>query len=806
MATLWQDIRYAIRMLLRTPGFTAVVVVILALGIGANTAVFSIVNGVLLRPLPFAHPERVVQILRQHRKTDRPDQYHSLADAFEIHRRNHVFAEVAAISLKYLVDISSDEPRGIGGASVPATFFELLGVQPLLGRGFRPEEQQPGKEHVVVLSHEYWTQQYGANPDILGRTITLREGTSSREGTTFREKTYTVIGVMPAGFWCLDHRSLWMPLVVTAGQAIENSPYDSYLIARLAPGIMLAQAQAEMDVIAGQLRQERPRTNGDLSFLLASPQERMVANVRHTLWILAGIVGSVLAIACANVASMLLARSLGRQREMAIRRTLGAQRLRLVRQYLTESLLLSLAGGLGGVLLTVCTLGPLKAALPYDVPRVSEVRIDARVLGFAMVVSLLVGTLVGLVPVLRHADMDTSRTLKRGRLSGGGGGILHRALPVGEMALSLMLLAGTGLLIRSFRGLTSVDLGFDPQHVLVAEAEPYGSLYPQPQVYFPALLERIRRLPGVQTAALGSLRLFGGRAQNSFRIPGRETPPDGESPSADVIHVDEDYFQTLRIPLRQGRFPTENDRADTEPAVVVNEAFARRHFPAASAVGQTIVCWDKAWQIVGIVADVRPNGFRSDSTATMYFPYRQIPGRLSVRLLVRTEGEPLSVLGSLRREILALSPRLPPAQIRTIEGMLSRRVAPLRFNMQVLSLFAGLGLILAAVGVYGLMAFFVSQRTHEIGIRMALGARRIDLLKSVLGQGFRLALVAIALGLAGAWALTRLLSSLLYGVSPTDPLTFAGVALLLAGVALLACYLPARRAARIDPMVALRYE
>jgi putative ABC transport system permease protein len=805
MGTLWQDLRYGFRILARSPGFTVVVVVILSLGIGANTAIFSIINGVLLRPLPFANPQRVVQIFRQRQKGDRADPFNNMRDCLEIQKRNHVFAGVAALSPTGFVDTSFEEPQRIGGARVPAAFFDLLGVRPMLGRGFRPEEERPGQEHVVVLSHEYWTQHYGANAGILGQDITLQEEIWSREGITSREGIYTVIGVMPASFWCLDRRSLWAPLVITAEQSRESGTYDSYLIARLGPGITLGQAQAEVDVIAGQLRQERPPASGDHSFLLLAPRERLVANVRHTLWVLSGIVGFVLAIACANVASMLLARSLGRQREMAIRRTLGAQRVRLVRQYLTEGLILSLAGGLGGLLLTVCTLSLLKASLPYNVPRVSEVRIDGWVLGFAMAVSLLVGTLVGLVPVLRHADLDTSRILKKGRFVVGGG-ILHRALLVGEIALSLMLLIGAGLLIRSFRGLTSVDLGFDPKNVLVADTDPRGSLYPQPHVYFPALLERVRQLPGVQTAALGDLHLFGSRAQNTFRIPGREIPTDGQSPSADVIHVDEGYFQTLRIPLQQGRFPAENDRADTEPVVVVNQAFVRRYFPNASAVGQTITCWDKGWQIVGVVADVRPNGFRSDSTATMYFPCRQISRSPSVRLIVRTAGEPLSVLDSLRREFLALAPRLPPAQIKMVEEILSRRVAPLRFNMQLLSLFAALALLLAAVGIYGLVAFFVSQRTHEIGIRMALGARRIDVLRSVVGQGFKLTLVGTVLGLAGAWALTRLIASLLYAVSPTDPLTFVCVALLLGGVALLACYLPARRAARIDPMVALRYE
>lgn len=805
MGTLWQDVRFATRLLIRSPGFTVVVIFILAIGIGANTVIFSVVNAVMLRPLPFTDPGRVVQILTQF-KEGRTDPYNNISDCIEIQKRNHVFEKVAAISPAYFLDMNPDEPRGISVARVPASFFSLLGVQPFLGRGFRPEEERPGHDHIVVLSHQYWTEHYGANEDVLGQDIILQEGIWTRDGMTFKEGVYTIVGVMPADFWCLDQRSLWVPLVLTAEQlSRSDTSRDTYLITRLRPNVRLEQAQAEIGVIGLQLMQERPRARAGRSFLLVSPQEHLVADVRYTLWVLLGIVGFVLAIVCANVGNMMLARSLGRQREMAVRLALGARRVRLIRQYLTESLLLSLMGGLCGLFLTVFSLGLIKAALPYDMPRVTEIRIDGCVLGFTMAVSILVGTLIGLVPVLRITDMDTKRILQRSSFTVRGGA-LNRALLVSEIALSLVLLICAGLMIRSFWRLTSLDLGFDPKNVLVANADPRDSLYPQPQVYFPTLLDRVRHVPGVQTAALGDLPLFGSRSQNSFDIPGREVSQDGQGPSADVITIDEGYFQALRIALLQGRFLAENDRADAEPVVVVNKAFARCYFPNVSAVGQTITCWKKAWQIIGVVADVRPKGFSSDIAPTMYFDYRQVSRLSQLRLIVRTDGESLSVLKFIRRELLTLTPHRPVAQIRTIEEMLSGRVAPMRFNMQLLSLFAGLALVLAAVGVYGLMAFFVSQRTQEIGIRMAMGAQSGDVLRSVLRQGFKLTLTGLVIGMGGAFAATRILHSLLYDVSPVDPVTFVCVSLLLAGVAMLACYIPARRAARIDPMKALRYE
>jgi putative ABC transport system permease protein len=805
MKMIWHDIRYGVRMLVKKPGFTVIVILILAIGIGVNTVIFSVVNAVMLRPLPFANPGRVVQILTQFKEGSK-DPYNNISDCIEIQKRNHVFEKVAAISPAYFLDMSSEEPRGIGVARVPASFFSLLGVQPFLGRGFLPEEELPGHDHVVVLSHKYWTEHYSANEDILGQDITLQEGTWTRDGMTFKAGVYTIVGVMPADFWCLDQRSLWVPLVLTAEQLSRSATSrDTYLIARLRPNVRLEQAQAEINVIGRQLMQERPRVHAGHSFLLVLPQEHLVADVRYTLWVLLGIVGFVLAIVCANVGNMFLARSLGRQREMAVRLALGARRLRLIRQYLTESLLLSLVGGLCGLFLTVFSLGLIKAVLPYDMPRVNEIRIDGCVLSFTMAVSILVGILIGFVPVLRIKDMDTKRILQRSNLAVRGGA-LNRGLLVSEIALSLVLLIGAGLMIRSFWRLTSLDLGFDPKNVLVADVDPRDSIFPEPQLYFPALLDQVRRVSGVQMAALGDLPLFGSRSQNSFSIPGREVSSDGQGPSADVITIDEGYFRALRIALLQGRFLAENDRPDSEPVIVINKAFARRYFPNVSAVSQTITCWEKTWRIIGIVADVRPKGFRSDIAPTMYFSYRQTSRLSQLRLIVRTDCEPLSVLKSIRRALITLTPHRPVAQIRTIKEILRKRVAPMRFNMQLLSIFAGLALVIAAMGVYGLMAFFVSQRTQEIGIRMALGARSSDVLRSILREGFKLTLIGLAIGMSGAFAATRILHSLLYDISPVDTVTFVSMSLFLAGVAILASYIPARRAARIDPMEALRYE
>jgi putative ABC transport system permease protein len=604
MGTSWQDVRFAGRMLMRSPGFTLVVVLVLALGIGANTAIFSIVNAVLLKPLPFEDPARIVQVLTRFPGGGEVLPDNSPADFAEVQTRNHVFAHLAAMKDQTLVDLGRPEPRKVIGAQVSADFFRLLGVQPMLGRTFRPEEHRPGEDRVLVLSHPYWTQRCGADPDIIGRSLTFKEG------------AYTVIGVMSPGFQFLDPRDVWKPLVLTAeetGEAGRNA-FEALVIARLKPGVARRAAQAELDLINSQLTQQYPKSTAR-GFLLAPLQERMVANVRFALWVLLGAVGFVLVIACANVTSMLLARSIGRQREIAIRTALGARRLRLMRQFLTESLLLSLTGGLCAMVLIGFSFRLIRASLPVDMPRVHEIQIDGRVLSFALLASLVTGTMIALVPLLRIPGMGRGGAWREGRLGLHGGfhrDFAHKIFPVSEMALSLMLLVGAGLMIRSLGRLTSVDLGLDPKNVLTTDLTPNESIFSRPQGYYQALADSVKQLPGVQSVAYGGLRLFGSACLNLFEIPGREVSRDGKPATADFVDVSTDYFVTLRIPVLAGRCFTEGDHVDAEPVAIVNQTFVRRYFPDISAVGQTLTWYGNSARIVGVVGDVHPNGFRSE--------------------------------------------------------------------------------------------------------------------------------------------------------------------------------------------------
>jgi putative ABC transport system permease protein len=805
-------------MLARAPGFTLVVVLILGLGIGATTAIFSVVNAVLLRPLPFQEPGRLVEISTRFddpeiaRMIERATQAtgiinggNSTFDFREVQQRNHVFENVVAVGPWFGVDVSGDEPLQVVGACVSGDFFSCLGIPTLLGRTFLPEEDRPGKDQVAILGHRYWTQRFGADPGIIGQTVSFKEG------------TYTIVGVLPPNFRFLEYGGVsdtfayfaeqaglqdiqvWKPLALTPAKAGPGSlfSFGNFVLARLQPNVTVRQAQAELDVISSQLTQEfKPR--GQRSLLVNSVQERLAAHVRPALWALLGTVAFVLLIACANVANMLLARSLGRQREVVIRTALGAGRLRLVRQFLTESLLLSLLGGAAALCLTVWSLEFLKTSLLFRMPRLSDIRVNGSVLCFTLGVAVLVGLLIGLLPILRLSGPALGRALKESSLALRGAahrGTLNRLLLVSEMALSLILLIGAGLMIKSFWRLTHADLGFDPKNVVVVDKRFDG-----------LLLERVRQLPGVERVAAGGHCVDFSGTYEQFGVVGREIPAD-EKKEAKCLPATEDYFATLRIPLRAGRNFTAGDHAEAERVAIINETMARRYFADVSPLDQILTCKGKSCRIVGVAADVRPHGFRSEAMPMVYFPFPQanwFSG--SSEFIIRTGDRPEAMLGPIRRVFLAANPLTPAPRVRTLDEILAAPVTPMRLNVQLLSLFGVLALVLASVGVYGLMAFFVSQRTQEIGIRIALGARRADVLKSVVGQGLRFALLGTVLGLAGAFGLTRVLTGLLYNVSPTDPLTFAFVSFVLVGVAALASYLPARRAARIDPMVALRYE
>ncbi len=798
MSTVINDIKYGLRMLARSPGFTAVMVLILALGIGANTAIFSVVNAVLLRPLPYKNPSRIVQLSTYLRKDGDTLFSNTLSDFAEIRKRNRVFDQFVAVKAIRFVDIGGDEPRSVRGSRVPAEFFPMLGVSPMLGRGFHQEEEQSGKDQVVILSHQHWNQRFGADPDIVGQTITFKEG------------AYTVVGIMPPAFHFTGYEDVLKPLALTAEEAQNRFNYfNAQIFGRLKSGITIEQAEAELNVISNQLTEAHQRRS-QRDFHLTVLRERLVADVRTSLWMLSGTLGFVLLIACANVANMLLARSVGREREIAVRAALGAGRSRLVRQCVTESLMLSIAGGFSALILAFALLDVMRAFLPSGTPRVSEIRIDVWVLGFTLTVSLVMGTLIGLAPALRFAEMGMGQTLREGRLSRSGGRrryVLHKALLVCEVALSLMLLAGAGLMIKSLRRLTTVDLGFDPKGVLCVEVSERESIYEQPEAYFRALMERVSKFPGVRMAAIGSLPLLGSSVGNKFNIEGQDVSVDGEEPGADFITVSKDYFATLRIPLLAGSVFSNEDYGDGRYVALVNQTLARRYFPEGSVVGQFLAYGGKSCRIVGVVGDVRPKGFRSDVMPTVYSPYLYSGwGSSGTYLMVRAHGAPQALFAAIRRELLRLSPLRPVPNITMIEEMLADGIAPMRFNTRLLGFFAALALILAAVGVYGLMAFSVSQRTQEIGIRIALGARSSDVLKSFLLEGIKLTLIGLAIGLTGAFATTRIIRNFLYEVGPTDPLTFMSVSLLLIGVAMLASYIPARRAAKVDPMQALRYE
>jgi putative ABC transport system permease protein len=817
MRTIWQDIRFTARMLMRTPGFTFAVVLILALGIGANTAIFSVVNAVLVRPLPFRDPGCLVQI---ETRLDAPEFAQMLEQLtqttgitstsnspFEVHevrQRNHVFQNVAAIRPMYLVDVRATEPVRVFGAYVSAEFFPCLGIQTLLGRGFHPEEDQPGNDQVVILGYQYWKDRYGADPGIIGKAISFKEG------------VYTVVGVLPPNLHFLEYGGVteaftwmakqseskdidvWKPMALTPEKSGADSmnSFGIYLFARLKPKVTLNQAQADLNVISKQLTQEYEQ-RGPRTWLLTPVPERLAVNVRPALWILSGTVVCVLLIVCANVTNLLLARSLGRQQEVAIRIALGAGRLRLIRQFLTESLLLSLFGGLGGVLLTIWLLGSLRASLLSRMPRLSDISVDGSVLCFTLGVSVFTAALIGLAPILRLPELGLGCALK-GRAaairSAVPQGVLYKTLLVSEVALSLVLLIGAGLMIKSFWRFAHADLGFDPRNVLVVD---HGLDVP--------LMDRLQQMPGVRMVAVGEPCVIPGGSYEVFGIAGQDSSVGGLK--AKCVRVTKDYFAVLRIPLLAGRIFTAGDHAKAERVVIINQMIARQYFADSLPLGRILTCKGKSWQIVGVVADIRPHGLRNETIPTIYIPFSQGDWiTASSQVIVRTSGRLETMLAPIRREFLAMNPLSPVPRMWTLEELLAGAVAPLRFNMELLSLFAVLALVLTAVGVYSLIAFFVSQRTQEIGIRMALGAQSGDVLKSVLRQGLKLTLIGTCIGLAGAFALTRIITSLLYDVDPTDPLTFVFVSLFLIGVAMLASYIPARRAAKIDPMEALRYE
>ena len=826
MQTLWQDVRFGVRMLLKQPGFTLIAVFTLALGIGANTAIFSVVNAVLLRPLPYAEAGRLVH-LTERRKNFEPFSI-SYPDFSDWRARNRVFEHIGVYNFANYNLTSSGEPERLVAMQCSADLFTALRVRAALGRLFTNAEDKPGAPAAVVLSHKLWQRRFDSNPNILDQALTLND------------RPYTVIGVLPPDFRFTDERAeLWVPVGPLSAQPSwqqrDNRPGLS-AVARLKAGITLEQARAELDTIAAQLEQQHPDTNQHIRARVIPLLENYVRDVRRALWVLLGAVALVLLIACANVANLSLGRAATRQREMAVRVALGASRSTLVRQLLTESLLLAVAGGALGLLLTKWGVGLLLAFSASSLPRANEIGFDSRVLAFTAAVSMGAGILFGLAPALQASQADVQETLKEtARSATGGRHRLRQVLVVAEIALTFALLAGAGLLIRSFYRLQQVNPGFVDEHALSFRVLLPEQKYPdaQPRIdFYQQVMQKLRALPGVQAVSLASRVPMGGNNWISgFRVVGQPPPPPGQGPSMELTLVSPDYFRTLGIPLLRGRYFTEQDsrsnlneerlrglnqaqrlRAGLK-TIIVDEEFARRYWPNADAVGQHIRwgSWgsepgDQLLTIVGVVGRVKL--YRPDESAGAvqgYFPFFEMPQR-GMSFVVKTTLAPERLMAAAKQQVQAVDASQPVYDVRTLAQLRAEAIAPQRLNLWLLGLFAATALALAVIGIYGVLSYAVTQRTHEIGLRLALGAQPRDVLKLVVRQGMKLALLGVALGLLGAAALTRVLANLLFGVSATDPVTFAGVALLLALVALLACWLPARRAAQVDPLIALRYD
>jgi putative ABC transport system permease protein len=807
LETFWQDMRYGLRMMLKNPGFTMIAVLTLALGIGMNTAIFSVVNAVLLRALAYPQAERIVVLWGKNEslKLNQAEFPASYPDFMDWRERSRSFTQLAAMLPGSFNLSGAGEPERIGGASVSADFFNALGVGVALGRAFDAGEERSGAEPVVVLSDSLWRRRFGADPQIIGRTVAL-------DG-----KQYRIIGIMPAGF-SFPHGTdlpslfgfperveLWTSLIPPEYQRTQRGNRGMVVLARLKPGVTLAAARSEMSAIAGQLEAEYPGTNRGFGIEVTPLYEQIVGAIRPALLTLFAATGFVLLIACANVTNLLLARATARRKELVIRAALGAGRLRIARQMLTESLLLAGLGGVAGWLLARWAMSVLLGLGSDRLPRADEVGMDYRLLGFTALLSLLTGFVFGMVPAWQAARLNLNETLKAsGQNTARGGQRARSLLVVAEVALTLVLTVGAGLLVRSFLRLQQVDIGFNLQNLLTAQINLPLRQYPdvsQWSSYFNRLLERVESLPGVQSAALTQyLPVSGAGGSVGFQIEGRLAEP-GQWPSAGIRRVSRGYFRTLGIPLTRGRdFTAEDEQAKT--AVIINEAMARRFWPDAEPTGQRINLFGSAREIVGVVKDVHYSAVDKAPDPAIYEPAIL----WFAHLVIRTSNEPLGHLAAVRAEVQVLDRNLPLAKVATLEQLHAASMAGRRFNTMLLGLFSAVALLLATAGVYGVLSYTVTQNTREIGVRMALGAQAHDVLKLVVGQGLTLTALGIAIGLMAAIAMTRLMAGLLYEVGAADPLTFAGVALLLFAAAAAACCLPARRATKIDPLGALRQE
>jgi putative ABC transport system permease protein len=790
-------------MLVKTPGFTAVAIIALALGIGANTAIFSVVNAVLLRQLPYQEPERLVLLAQK--TPQRPQTGFSIPDLFDFKEQNQSFAQCAGFYSE-LVNLGSPQGTELLPVSyVNADFFAALGTQPSVGRAFLSKDDYAGASQVAVISHEVWQKQFGGSQNVIGQKVTL-------DGRPFE-----IIGVMPRGFQFYEPIDVWLPMGLWPYSRERDNHWALYAVARLKPGVTIHAAQAEMDGIASQLSQQYPESNTDRGAALFPLHDEMVGEIRPALQLLLAAVGFVLLIACANVANLLLARSSVRQKEIAIRAALGAGRWRIVRQLLTESLLLAALGGALGVLLAFWATDLVMAVGGADIPRLAEVSIDRSVLGFSLAVTMLAGVGFGLVPALQATKLELTTALKESSRVGGGarGRRLRDALVIGEVALALVLLIGAGLLIKSLSVLRGVNPGYEPGQVLTVGLSLPRATYHDDfdrARFAQQVVERVSAIPGAeQVASSYPLPVYGMAWGMSYWAEGEPQPAAGQAPPCQTATVSPGFFSTLRIPLLQGRDFNESDRRESQGVIVIDETLARRHWPNESPLGKRLtVTGDRPRTIVGVVGAVRNWGLNEAPRPQIYLPHLQPLDVTSfvpfMYLSVRTRVAPLSLAATVKSKIEEVDRDVAISEMKTMDELLDQSVAQRKFSTLLMELFSALALVLAAVGIYGVMSYSVTQRTQEIGIRMALGAQTKDVLRMVIGHGMTMVLIGVGIGLAGALAVTRIMSNLLYGVSATDPLTFVSVSLLLASVALVACLVPARRAMKVDPMEALRYE
>ena len=813
MNTLLQDIRYGVRTLLKTPGFTAIAILTLALGIGANSALFSVVNGVLLNPLPYPEPNRLISVYANTSSFG----HSSVAymNFLDWHKNSSSFSAMTAQRNDNLFLTGAGEGERVRGLMITADLFRVMEVEPIAGRTFRPEEDQVGAAPVVMISAGLWARKFSSSQDIVGKSITLTG------------KSYLVVGIIPASFSLYERPSdVYVPMGQWDDPTFRDrkASFGSHVIGRLKPGVTLQQAQAEMDQVARNLAAAYPEADKGMGIALVPFKEDLVGDIQPFLLVLLGAVGFVLLIACANVANLLLARSTGRTREFAIRTALGAGRTRVIQQLLTESVLLAIAGGGLGLVVAYWGTRTVLRTLPQALPRAHEIGLDAHVLLFTLGISLLVGIIFGLAPALRMSRTSVSETLKEGgRGSSGAKQRTQSTFVAIELALALVLLVGAGLMIRSLSALWNVNPGFNPHNVLTFDMTLPPGLGQNPQG-LRAVLRQIHgvltAIPGVQAVSLqgGSLPMQGD-SELPFWKEGQPKPATQEEMTEALFYlVEPNYLTAMGTPLLKGRFFTEQENEHGQPVVVIDEVFARKYYPNEDPIGKRInlAFFNTQPEIVGVAGHVKHWGLDSDATASiqaqMYLPFMQLPDKLmplvasGIGLVARTQGPPTDVAAVIRTTLGKLNSNEVIYGVQTMDQIVSDSLAARKFSMILLGVFAALALVLSSIGIYGVISYLVGQRTHEIGIRMALGAQQSDVLKLVLGQGMRMALVGVAIGLAAAIGLTRLMSKMLFQVTATDPITMVGVSVLLIVVALAACYIPARRAMRTDPIVALRYE